>query len=170
MATGFLAMKALDTDKELCEKFKQYFPRCNYNKSTFYKHHAIYHKASSLKVLPRYVQYGRCDAGRWSHLVKEGSYSHQIILQLQTKERIQVNKSAGITAAAKHELLSPELDNNTDTSSFTIWSITLESFAYVDGVLQSTGTGIETNALIGEEPIAIGHCKQVQMVLPSIYS
>ena len=99
--------------------------------------------------------------------MKEGSYSHQIILQLQTKERIQIKKSAGITAAAKHELLSPELDNDTDTSSFTIWSITLESFAYVDGVLQSTGTGIETNALIGEEPVAIGHRKQVQMVLPS---
>ena len=74
------------------------------------------------------------------------------------------------TLAAKHELLSPELDNDAGTSSFTIWSITLESFAYVDGVLQSTGTCIETNALIGEEPVAIGHCKQVQMVLPSIYS
>ena len=170
MATGLLAMKDLDTDKELRENFKRYFPRCDYNKSTFYKHRAIYRKAISLGVLPRYVQYGRCDAGRWTHLVKEGSYSHQIILRLQTKERIQVNKSAGVTAAAKQELLSPELDNDADTSSFTIWSVTLESFAYVDGVLQSTGTGIEMNALIGEEPVAIGRRKQVQMVLPSLYS
>lgn len=147
MATGMLAMKDLDTDKELRENFKRYFPRCDYNKSTFYKHRAIYRKATSSGVLPRYVQYGRCDAGRWSHLVKE------------------VNKSAGITTtAAKHELLSPELDDDADTSTFTIWSITLESFVYVDGVLQSRGTGIETDALIGEQPVAIGHCKQVQMV------
>lgn len=171
MATGMLAMKDLDTDKELCENFKRYFPRCDYNKSTFYKHRAIYRKATSSGVLPRYVQYGRCDAGRWSHLVKEGSYSRQVILRLQTKESIQVNKSAGITTtAAKHELLSPELDDNADTSTFTIWSITLESFVYVDGVLQSRGTGIETDALIGEQPVAIGHCKQVQMVFPSLYS
>jgi hypothetical protein len=57
----------------MVEAFKTTFPKSAYKKPTVYKHINVYNKASKLGLLPRYIDYGRVPAGRWSALVAEVS-------------------------------------------------------------------------------------------------